>query len=147
MARLPKEPPSSEITPEGLYRGRREFLKNAALFTGTAAALGGGLWSLVRKGGRADAPEPVADVPPLPSPAGTATASEAPKLSPYSTDEPPTPTEQANMNNGPTADTADDGKIHVIPVAAAALTVAAFGPSRSRTGRSSPRRPSTSLRT
>ncbi len=99
MARPPKEPPSSEITPEGLYRGRREFLKNAALFTGTAAALGGGLWSLVRKGGRADAPEPIADVPPLPSPAGTATASDAPKLSPYSTDEPQTPYKDVTTYN------------------------------------------------
>lgn len=99
MARLPHEPPSSEITPEGLYRGRREFLKNAALFTGTAAALGGGLFALVRKGGRADAPEPVADVPPLPSPNGSAGASEPPAKSPYSTDEAATPYKDVTTYN------------------------------------------------
>jgi len=38
-------------------------------------------------------------------------------------DEPPTPTEQAHMNNGPTSATTDDAVIHVIPVAAAAITV------------------------
>jgi methionine sulfoxide reductase catalytic subunit len=43
MTKRPDEPPSAEITPEALYLRRREFIKNAALFTGTAAALGGGL--------------------------------------------------------------------------------------------------------
>ena len=38
------------------------------------------------------------------------------------TDEPPTPTEQANMNAGNPAVTADNGTIHVIPVATAAMT-------------------------
>ena len=99
MARLPKEPPSSEITPEELYKGRREFLKNAALFAGTAAALGGGLWSLVRKSGRADAPEPMPDVPPLPAPAASASAGELPAKSPYSIDEPPTPYKDVTSYN------------------------------------------------
>jgi methionine sulfoxide reductase catalytic subunit len=63
MARLPKEPPSSEITPEPLFHARRAFLKNAGLFTATAAAIGGGLVKLVG-GGRA--PVPVAEPPPLP---------------------------------------------------------------------------------
>lgn len=89
MAKLPKEPPSSEITPEALYRGRREFLKNAALFVGTTAALGGGLVALVRRGSRADPPEPVADVPPLP--VASASAGAPVVKSPYSTDEPQTP--------------------------------------------------------
>ncbi len=89
MAKLPKEPPSSEITPEALYRGRREFLKNAALFVGTTAALGGGLVALVRRGSRADPPEPAADVPPLPGASASAGAPVA--KSPYSTDEPQTP--------------------------------------------------------
>lgn len=88
MAKLPKEPPSSEITPEALYRGRREFLKNAGLFLGTSAALGGGLLALVRRGSRADPTEPVADVPPLP--AASASAGAPAVKSPYSTDEAPT---------------------------------------------------------
>ena len=40
MSRLPPEPPSAEITPPELYARRREFLKNTALFAGTAAAVG-----------------------------------------------------------------------------------------------------------
>ena len=99
MARLPKEPPSSEITPEELYKGRREFLKNAALFTGTAAALGGGLWGLVRKSGRADPDVPMPDVPPLPTPTSGATAGEPPAKSPYSIDEPPTPYKDVTTYN------------------------------------------------
>lgn len=89
MAKLPKEPPSSEITPEALYRSRREFIKNTALFVGTAAALGGGLTALVRRGSRADPPEPAAEVPPLPT--ASASAGPAAAKSPYSTDEPQTP--------------------------------------------------------
>src|SRR5579863_4577173 len=46
MRRLPQEPPSSEITPLELYIRRREFLKNSALFAGTAAAVGTGLLRL-----------------------------------------------------------------------------------------------------
>lgn len=62
MAQLPPEPPSGEITPEALYSRRREFLKNTALFAGTAAAVGAGLVRL-SGGGRstpaAIAPEPL----------------------------------------------------------------------------------------
>ncbi|WP_437294367.1 protein-methionine-sulfoxide reductase catalytic subunit MsrP [Sorangium sp. So ce426] len=43
MSKLPKEPPAGEITPPALYLRRRELLKNAALFAGTASAIGGGL--------------------------------------------------------------------------------------------------------
>jgi len=43
MDKLPKEPPSREVTPEELYLRRREFLKNAALYTATAAGVGAGL--------------------------------------------------------------------------------------------------------
>jgi methionine sulfoxide reductase catalytic subunit len=39
----PKDTRSSEVTPESLYVGRREFLRKAALFTGVATAFGGGL--------------------------------------------------------------------------------------------------------
>ncbi|MEZ4302231.1 MAG: protein-methionine-sulfoxide reductase catalytic subunit MsrP, partial [Polyangiaceae bacterium] len=93
MARLPPEPPSSEITPEALYSGRREFLKNTALFVGTSAALGGGLWTLARHGSRADPPPPVAEVPPLPigSASAPGAASAAVVKGPYSTDEEQTP--------------------------------------------------------
>jgi sulfoxide reductase catalytic subunit YedY len=73
MGKLPKEPPSSEITPEALYHGRREFLKNAALFTGTAAAFGGGLLLLVGRGRGGRVPE-LAPLPPLPVAAPTESA-------------------------------------------------------------------------
>ncbi len=55
------EPPSSEITPEGLYLRRREFIKNGARIVGTAAAVGTGLTWLVHA---APAPDPV-EPPPL----------------------------------------------------------------------------------
>src|SRR4051812_10918538 len=38
-----KLPPPGEVTPESLYLNRREWLKNAGLFTATSAGLGGGL--------------------------------------------------------------------------------------------------------
>jgi methionine sulfoxide reductase catalytic subunit len=47
--KLPKEPPGSEITSESLYLRRREFLKNAGLFAGTAAVVGGGMYLLGMK--------------------------------------------------------------------------------------------------
>ena len=40
MRNLPEEPPGAEITSEALYLRRRDFLKNTALFAGTAAAVG-----------------------------------------------------------------------------------------------------------
>jgi sulfoxide reductase catalytic subunit YedY len=43
------EPSSSEITPEQLYLRRREFIKNAGLFVGTAGVVGGGLYLLGMK--------------------------------------------------------------------------------------------------
>ncbi len=50
MARRPKEPKGSEITDERSYWNRRELLKNAGLFVGTAAAVGGALWQLSSRG-------------------------------------------------------------------------------------------------
>lgn len=50
MPKRPNEPPASEVTPEALYQRRREFIKNAALFTGTTAAIGGGLLWLTGSG-------------------------------------------------------------------------------------------------
>jgi sulfoxide reductase catalytic subunit YedY len=58
---LPKEPPSSEVTPERLYLSRREFMKNGALALGTAVAVGSGLVYLGGKGPPPDQPaEPAA---------------------------------------------------------------------------------------
>src|SRR4051812_11781130 len=51
MANVPSPPPSSEITPEELYRRRREFMKNAALFTATTLGVGGAL-TLITNGGK-----------------------------------------------------------------------------------------------
>ena len=94
MAKLPTEP-SSEITPEAHYLRRREFIKNAALFAGTTATVGGGLlW--VMSGGRPDAPEPpspqgnVGTAPP-PQPAKPETNEGPSAGGPYNTNEPQTP--------------------------------------------------------
>jgi methionine sulfoxide reductase catalytic subunit len=73
-----------DVTPEHLYRRRREFLRDAALFTLTSAGVGGSLLWLVR-GGRATPPEPTqesTDVPALPPPVA--------ERSPFSVDETPT---------------------------------------------------------
>jgi sulfoxide reductase catalytic subunit YedY len=64
MRGVPAEPRPSEITPEALHARRREFLKNSALFAGTAAALGSGLLGLLG-GPRGGKPRPAAT--PLPS--------------------------------------------------------------------------------
>jgi len=63
MPKLPRPPPSSEITPPGLYARRREFLKNGALFLGTSAAFGGGLVKLSSLGSA----DPPVKPPPPPS--------------------------------------------------------------------------------
>src|SRR5438046_75383 len=73
MPKLPKEPSRSEVTPESLYMRRREFIKNAALFAGTAAAVGGGLTWLTRGG----APQSSRAEPPPEPPHGGATPSNA----------------------------------------------------------------------
>jgi sulfoxide reductase catalytic subunit YedY len=62
MRDLPKEPHSSEITPEPLYWRRREFIRNTGLIAGTAAATGAPLLWLVGKSPPPDAPI----TPPLP---------------------------------------------------------------------------------
>ena len=93
MAARTPEPPSSEITPERLYSDRRHFLRNAALFTATAAGAGGGLlWltgGLHRSRGR--------------TPAGDASAAAGPTAlpgGPFDTTEPKTPlADVAGYNN------------------------------------------------
>lgn len=88
MGRLPKEPPSSELTPEGLYLRRRELLRDAALFTVTAGALGAGLVALV--GGKRSSP-PVGAAP------EPASSVQAPRR--YSVDEPLTPFDSVTTYN------------------------------------------------
>ena len=85
---MPSQPPSSEITPEPLFHRRREFLKNSALFTLTAATTGGGLFALT--GG---APEPKAGPAPAPEPPPLKV------LGRYSTDETPTKYEDITHYN------------------------------------------------
>ncbi len=86
--RLPKEPASSEITPESLYLRRREFIKNAALFAGTTTAVGGALLYLA-SGGRADPPQsPRQDFPGANASPPDAGAGElAYQRGPFATDE------------------------------------------------------------
>ena len=85
------EPLGSEITAESLYLRRREFIKSAALFTGTAAAVGTGLQLLSNRPTGAGGP-------PL-----LATPGEAPKVvrprGPYDTDERATSYEDATTYN------------------------------------------------
>jgi sulfoxide reductase catalytic subunit YedY len=90
MSTRASEPPSSEITPELLYRGRREFLKNAGLTLGTAAVVGSGLLWLIGNapppdappeepaaaGTQAQAPDPVAAQPIVPASSGPYTLDE-----------------------------------------------------------------------
>jgi len=111
MRSLPKEPPSSEITPESVYLGRREFLKNGALAAGTAALVGSGLLLLVGQKPPPDAPEapPVAANPAPANPAGASAAGAAPPAagtargsaasSPFDTDEPLTSYESVTTYN------------------------------------------------
>ena len=75
MADLGSAPPSSEITPPALYLRRREFIRNAALFTATTVGVGAGLRWLTR-GSRAsdrrDAAAPERAALPIASRAGYA---------------------------------------------------------------------------
>src|SRR5437016_14210466 len=63
---LPKEPASSEVTPEPVYNSRREFIKNAVLYTGTAAAIGYGLTMLTGRPRPNPGPPQTAFLPPPP---------------------------------------------------------------------------------
>jgi len=90
MNDLPKEPPSSEITPKHLYLSRREFIKNSALTLGTAAGVGGGLLWLTGQKPPPDLPE----VPPL-----TQNVVAAASTGLYDTDEPQTPLRDVTTYN------------------------------------------------
>ena len=71
------DPPSSEITPEGVHVRRRAFIRNAALAVGGAGVFGGLLYGASSKRGAA-APATSA-LPALPS--GVTVSSAAPELS------------------------------------------------------------------
>src|SRR5690349_17527219 len=102
---LAPEPPSSEITPESLYRGRREFIKNGALAAGTALVVGSGLLALVGGAPPPDAPaeQPLAPVPGAPSAATGAQPAAEPAVptpkGPYDTDEPLTSLQSVTTYN------------------------------------------------
>jgi len=101
MSTIGTPPPSSEITSEALYLRRREFLKNAALFTVTSTAVGGGLLYLMG-GGRAesksgDAP-PSADVTGNPATGADGRLTIA-KHENLAGDEPPTPFDDVTTYN------------------------------------------------
>src|SRR5215813_7704302 len=83
MNTLGKIPPAAEITPEPFYLRRREFIRNALLFTATSTGVGSSLLWLM-KGSRASAPRS--------SPVSVSTPALAmASRSPYSTAEPMTP--------------------------------------------------------
>jgi sulfoxide reductase catalytic subunit YedY len=92
MPTPPKDPLTSEITPESLYLRRREFIKNAALFLATAGGVGGALTAL--SGGKR--PGNTAPPPGEPSPPPPAFFIER---SGYSTDEPKTSYEDVTTYN------------------------------------------------
>lgn len=96
MTRLPKEPPSAEITPEGLYSRRREFLKNTALFAGTSAALGTGLLRILG-GGRAG--KTAAGPPEIPHVPGEPVSTPDLPRTLYTASDPPTPYEAITTYN------------------------------------------------
>ena len=84
---LPNEKPSPDETRPEATPSRRQFLRSAALFTGTVAALGGGLELLTRRPGAVSSEE----APELVRPARA--------LGPYDTSEPVTPYGQATTYN------------------------------------------------
>ncbi|PIG96138.1 protein-methionine-sulfoxide reductase catalytic subunit MsrP [Deinococcus sp. UR1] len=77
------------LTPGSDLNPRREFLRSAALFTGTVAALGGGLEVLTRRPGAGSAEAQAAD---------PFSRADRP-LGPYDTDEKVTPYQQATTYN------------------------------------------------
>jgi methionine sulfoxide reductase catalytic subunit len=91
MSRLPREPVSSEITPEPLFWRRREFIRNSGLMAGTALVTGGPLVWLVGKSPPPDAPDEstVADL----------ALEAAATKSQFDTDEPHTPYKDVTTYN------------------------------------------------
>lgn len=102
MSTIGTPPPSSEITPESLYLRRREFIKNAALFTATSTAVGSGLLWLMG-GGRAESKDGVGATPSVDDASGTALAPSGTltiaKHDNLAGDEPPTPYDDVTSYN------------------------------------------------
>ena len=94
MSQLPKEPPSSEITPEPLYWRRREFIRNTGLIAGTAVVTGGPLLWLVGK-----SPPPDAPAEPPVAAAGDVALPQDLAPSPYDTTEAETPYKDVTTYN------------------------------------------------
>ncbi len=97
MSSIGKPPPSSEITPESFYLRRREFLRNATLFTATATTVGSSLLWLMG-GGRAeskDARPDASDASPAPNASPAAASADGAltiaRRENDAGDEPPTP--------------------------------------------------------
>jgi len=91
MSKLDTPPPAAEITPEPLYLRRREFIRNAFLFTLTSTGVGGSLLWLTG-GKRASEPK---------QPSGSTAVSALPPVtkSSYRVDEPLTPYEAVTTYN------------------------------------------------
>ncbi len=84
---LPKEPASSEITPEHVYNNRREWLKQAGFVAGTAALVGSGLHFLTDRGGKKGGT--VASAPPsTPNPTTPASTTTPPATVPSTPETP-----------------------------------------------------------
>jgi methionine sulfoxide reductase catalytic subunit len=103
VAKLPKEPNSGQITSEPQYANRREFIRNAALFLGTASAMGGSLVYLAggAKSSKAPATEDWADGDRTTAGPGPEDASDlrAAKNPSFDTDEPKTSRESITTYN------------------------------------------------
>jgi len=94
---MPKKPnpPASELTPEATYLRRRELIRNAVYFTGTATVVSSGLLGLTNRQGvlkPAEAPRP-AQTPPA------ATAPAPVRTGQFDTDEPRTPYDDVTTYN------------------------------------------------
>src|SRR5215813_2778036 len=90
MNKLGKTPPAAEITPEPLYLRRREFMRNALLFTVTSTSVGGSLLWLMggnRTSELKSAPVSV-NAPPLTIASRSSSSTDEP-MTPYR-DAPPT---------------------------------------------------------
>jgi sulfoxide reductase catalytic subunit YedY len=81
------EPKSGEITPEPLFLGRREFLRQSALAAGTAAVVGSGMLWLVGQGPPPDPPPDQAAVGASTEPGATAVPEPVVAARTYEVDE------------------------------------------------------------
>lgn len=59
---LPKEPPASDVTPEPAYARRRDFIRNAGLFTAATVGTAASFWFLSKSGRPSLASRPLNEV-------------------------------------------------------------------------------------